>query len=121
MMRSPLLEDCKVYHYEDGRYTSIYDIEKRDSRDLYDIYLSGAAALQRIEVPGATTDRELVVFRDSFGSSVVPLLVQGYGAVTLVDLRYVSSDLLGQFLHFHDQDVLFLYSTLVINASGALK
>lgn len=121
VMESKLLSDCTVYNYENQKTTAVYDMEKLTSRDLYDIYLSGATALLRIDNPNADTDRELVVFRDSFGSSMVPLLVQSYRTVTLVDLRYISSSLLGQYVTFEDQDVLFLYSTLVLNNSTALK
>ena len=64
---------------------------------------------------------ELIVFRDSFGSSLAPLLVQGYARVTLVDIRYLQPELLGQLLDFHGQDVLLLYSTLVLNSAGAIK
>ncbi|MBQ2264154.1 MAG: hypothetical protein II341_02020, partial [Oscillospiraceae bacterium] len=69
----------------------------------------------------AKSQRELVVFRDSFGSSLIPLLVKDYATVTVVDTRYVSPDLLGQYLEFEKQDVLFLYSTLILNNSLALK
>ena len=85
------------------------------------MYLSGTRALLTFENPDASTDQELVVFRDSFGSSLVPLLVQDYAKVTLVDIRYVASDFVGQFVDFHGQDVLFLYSTLVLNSSSTLK
>ena len=120
-LQSPLLTQCSVYNYENGKTTAVYDMDKLTSRDLYDIYLSGSAALLRIDNPNAASDRELVVFRDSFGSSMVPLLVQEYKTVTLVDLRYISSSLLGKYVGFEDQDVLFLYSTLVLNNSTALK
>ena len=33
----------------------------------------------------------------------------------LIDIRYISSKLLGEYIEFNDQDVLFLYSTLVLN------
>lgn len=121
LMESDLLEQCTVYDHETGKAGSVYDMTKLDSRDLYDVYLSGARALLTIENPNAGTDRELIVFRDSFGSSMVPLLLSDYARVTLVDIRYIQPDLLGQFLDFHGQDVLFLYSTLVLNSSGALK
>ncbi len=121
LMESELMSQCSVYDYETGKTGSIYDMTKLDSRDLYDVYLSGAKALLTIENPNAGTDRELIVFRDSFGSSIVPLLLSDYARVTLVDIRYVQTDLLGQFLDFHGQDVLFLYSTLVLNNSAALK
>ena len=115
------LEACTVYNYENGKTTAVYDMEKLESRDLYDIYLSGAAALLRITNPNGDADRELVVFRDSFGSSLIPLLLKDYGTVTVVDTRYVAADLLGQYLQFDNQDVLFLYSTLILNSSNVLK
>ena len=52
---------------------------------------------------------------------MVPLLVRDYSKVTLVDTRYLSSDLLDQFIDFHGQDVLFLYSSLILNSSSAIK
>jgi len=74
-----------------------------------------------IDNPHGKADRELIVFRDSFGSSMVPLLIRDYSKVTLVDTRYISSDLLDQFVDFHGQDVLFLYSSLILNSSSAIK
>ena len=121
LMESELPSQCTVYDYETGKTGSVYDMTKLDSRDLYDVYLSGARALLTIENPNAGTDRELIVFRDSFGSAIVPLLMADYAKVTLVDIRYIQPTLLGQFLDFHGQDVLFLYSTLVLNSSAALK
>lgn len=121
LMESETLAGCSVYNYETGETAAVYDLDKLDSRDLYDVYLSGAAALLTIENPNAGSERELIVFRDSFGSSLVPLLVSDYASVTLVDIRYISSDILGQFIDFHGQDVLFAYSTLVLNNSNTLK
>ena len=121
MMTGSLLDECTVYNHETGKTTSIYDMDKLSSRDLYDIYLSGAAALLTIENPNAASDKELIVFRDSFGSSLIPLLVKDYKTVTVVDIRYVASDFVGSYVDFHGQDVLFLYSTLVLNNSTTLK
>ena len=117
LMESPLLSQCTVYNYTDGKTTQIYDTNKLDSQDQYDIYLSGPQSMLRIENPNATTDRELIVFRDSYGSSLVPLLVQDYAVVTLVDIRtnYILPERLGSFIEFNGQDVLFMYSSLVLN------
>jgi len=121
VMENETLKNCTVYNHETGQTTAVYDRSKLDSNDLYDIYLSGAAALLTIENPNAQTDKELVVFRDSFGSSLIPLLLRDYSTVTVVDIRYIASDLLENFVDFHGQDVLFLYSTLVLNNSNSLK
>lgn len=118
---SDLLDACSVYNYETGKTTAVYDMQKLTSRDLYDVYLSGATALLTIDNPNAATERELVVFRDSFGSSMIPLLVQDYRTVTVVDLRYIASSYLPSLLDFHGQDVLLLYSSLVLNNSASLK
>ena len=62
-----------------------------------------------------------MVFRDSFGSSLIPLLVKDYARITIVDTRYIAPQLLTQYLQFENQDVLFLYSSLILNSSSALK
>ena len=120
-MENSLISACTVFNHETKETTSVYNMDKLESRDLYDVYLSGATPLLTIDNPNAETDRELIVFRDSFGSSLTPLLLKSYKTVTLVDIRYLASDYLGQFVDFHGQDVLFLYSTLVLNNSGTLK
>lgn len=115
------LEECTVYNYENGQTLGIYDLEKAEGEDPYEIFLSGSVSLLKIENPEAGTDRELIVFRDSFGSSLVPLLAEGYQSITLVDIRYIRSKFLVNFIDFTDKDVLFLYSTIVLTNSETLK
>lgn len=113
ILTNDMIENCKTYNYEKKEVGTIYD--KNNSRDKYDIYLSGATPLIYIENPNANTEKELLIFRDSYGSSIAPLLVQNYRKITLIDLRYMSSTLLDNYIEFNNQDVLFLYSTLVLN------
>ena len=99
----------------------VYTLESFGGMDGYDVFCAGPQAVLTIESPLAKTDRELILFRDSFGSSLAPLLLEGYRRVTLVDLRYVASGLLERFVDFHGQDVLFLYSTSLLNSGMLLK
>ena len=63
-----------------------------------------------------------MVFRDSFGSSLIPLLAESYRTIYAVDIRYLSSQMVGRFLSFDgSEDVLFLYSTLVLQNSRTMK
>ena len=121
LLESELLNNCTVYDYETGKTGSVYDLAKLEGKDLYEVFLSGSRSLLTVENPQATTDRELILFRDSFGSAIAPLLVQGYAKITLVDIRYIQPDLLERFVSFADKDVLFLYSTLVLNNSETIK
>lgn len=118
LMESDWLRDCRVYNYEKDSYTPVYDLSRLTGNDLYEVYLSGAQSLLTIENPNATTDRELIIFRDSFGSSLAPLLTRDYAKLTLVDVRYIPVQRLGNYLDFHGQDVLFLYSALVLNSNA---
>ncbi|MGM9652791.1 MAG: DHHW family protein [Eubacteriales bacterium] len=121
-LTSPILDGCTVYNYETDKTGAVYDMDMLSGNDPYNVFLSGAAAILTVENPACENDRELVVFRDSFGSSVTPLLISAYSRVTLIDIRYVQSDFLGEFLDFSGaDDVLFLYSTLVLNNSTMLK
>lgn len=115
------LEKCTVYNYENNQTTGVYDMKKALGNDPYEIFLSGPVSLLRIDNPAAETEKELVVFRDSFGSGLVPLLAEGYKSITLVDIRYMQSDFLANFVDFTDKDVLFLYSTVVLSNSETLK
>jgi len=120
-LESDILEQCTVYNYETNTTLGIYDRSKLTGSDLYEVFLSGSVSLLRIDNPNAQTDRELILFRDSFGSAIAPLLVQGYRSITLVDIRYLSSAMLDRFIDFYGQDVLFLYSTIVLNNSETLR
>jgi hypothetical protein len=120
-LTSDELNGATLFDYETQKTTGLYDLEELWGRDPYDLYLSGAAALQVIDNPAETSGRELVLFRDSFGSSMAPLLVPGYSKITLVDLRYFSSALLEQYVPANGQDVLFLYSPGIMNSTNLLK
>lgn len=110
------IDNCITYNYETKKYGKVYDEEKyKTSSDKYDIYLSGATPIIAIENPNSNNDKELLLFRDSYGSSIAPLLIENYKKITLIDIRYISSSLLEDYIDFDDQDVLFLYSTLVLN------
>ena len=115
LMQSDVIAESTVYDHATGKTVPVYNPAMLTDKDQYNIYLGGPQSLLMVTNPNATTDRELVIFRDSFGSSLAPLLLQSYKTVTLVDIRYIQPEMLGRFLEFNDQDVLFMYSALVLN------
>ena len=116
------IASLRVYDYETGAEIPVYDLTLAAGRDGYEMFLGGTKALLTIENPNAEIDRELVIFRDSFGSSIAPLLAQGYAKVTVVDIRYMAPALAGRFVDLSQaDDVLFLYSTGVLNHSETIQ
>ena len=100
---------------------AVYDMNKANGKDTYEFFLSGNQPLVKINNPKNTDGKKLVVFRDSFASSLAPLLAQAYSEITLIDLRYMNSQLLDKYVDFSDSQVLFLYSSNVLNNSTSMK
>ena len=109
-----------VYNLETNETVSVYNLDKLNGMDHYDIYLSGATPFLTITNPMGEEGKKLVVFRDSFGSSLTPLLMSGYSEITVVDTRYIYPRALSM-IDFTNQDVLFIYSTLVVEQSAVLR
>ncbi len=114
-------QNAKVTDYQNQREIFVYDISKAKGRDFYEAYLGGPLSLVTIENENATTDKELIMFRDSYGSSLAPLFIEGYKKITLIDIRYMHPNMIENFVEFNNQDVLFIYSTSVLNNSETLK
>ena len=115
------VNDINVYNYETNGYEKVYDLIKLNSLDKYNVYLSGSVSLLKIESMNTDSAKDLIVFRDSYGSSLIPLMMNGYKSITVVDTRYISSSMLSNYIDFNNKDILFLYSTLLINDSFTLK
>lgn len=118
---NPTIAHMQAYDYENDCSIPVYNKEKVSEKDPYEMFLSGSLSLVTLENPIAKTERELILFRDSFGSSIAPLLAMDYRKVTLVDIRYLPVSRLDRYLTFENSDVLFLYSTSVLNHSESLK
>ncbi len=102
----------------------VYNFDKLNSNDMYDFFLSGAVGdITVIENPNCDNGKNLIIFRDSFGSSLAPLLAQGYKKTTVIDLRGVSSMMFSNsaFVNFKDADVLFIYSPVLLEAVRPFK
>ena len=117
-----VLDACTGYDYETDAQEPLYDLSAVETDTPYDLYLQGSRSLLRIDSPLSASDKTLVVFRDSFGSSLIPLLAESYRTIYAVDIRYLSSQMVGRFLSFDgSEDVLFLYSTMVLQNSRTMK
>lgn len=115
------IDNAKVTYLENNNLTKVYNLDKLDSLDSYEVYLDGASSFIEIENDNSLTDKELVIFRDSFGSSITPLLIPYYKKITVIDNRYISSNIFSNYIEFTNQDIIFLNSTLIVNKSNTLK
>ncbi len=118
------IDNAIVTYYDTGmpKVGTMYNLQKANGKDPYEMFLSGTMPLVTLENASGNFKNHLILFRDSFGSSIAPLFLKNYDKVTVIDTRYVKSDFLGQFIEFDkNADVLFLYSSTLLNNSLAIQ
>ncbi|MBQ7324571.1 MAG: hypothetical protein IJW98_02390, partial [Clostridia bacterium] len=113
-------EQLQLKVLDSGKSGGVYDSEAFAGDDPYDLYLGGEAAILHIVNPAVENGRKLILFRDSFGRSIAPLLAEGYSEIVLIDLRWIRPAFLSHFADLiaadGNTDVLFLYSAQVLNS-----
>ncbi len=98
-------------------YNSIYFDSFLQVKDQYSYFLGQVQPYAVIQT-ASQTGRKLVVFKDSYAHSLLPLLLDDYSEICIVDLRYTNQTMqeLDDILHFAGYDAaLFLYSTDVFS------
>lgn len=115
------IDSAVVTNTENADFHGVYNIDKLSGSSPYDMFLSGPEPIVTISNEKASSDKELVLFRDSFACSLAPLLIENYKTITLVDIRYIFSQMLGDYVSFDGKDVLFLYNEQIVNFSEMLR
>ncbi|MDR0916912.1 MAG: hypothetical protein LBN02_06960 [Oscillospiraceae bacterium] len=105
---------------------AVYDLgaDGFGSVDPYNLFLRGPQSLIVLTNTETDSARHLYIFRDSFSSSLAPLIAEtgAYKTVTLIDLRYIDWRLLEQMVTFEpNSDALFLYGAQVLNDASIQK
>ena len=120
-LRNEMTDKATTYNYETQTEAPVYNMDKLESLDRYDIFLSGPCSLMDINNPEGKKGKQLIVIRDSYGSSITPLLMSDYEKVVLIDTRYIAPELIGNYVDFENSDVLIMYSTMLVNSSSTIR
>lgn len=127
-LTNDIIDKCTVYSYLTQETTGFYyhdifeNTEKYPTKVDYDFFMNGRCGVQRIDNPNATNDKTLVVFRDSYGANLLPLMAEGYKTIYSVDMRDTLSISLGTYgIDFENADVLFIHSTTVLVGEEGFK
>ena len=124
------IDATKLYNYGDKLLeVPMYNLDLFDGEDGYNVFLSGAAGnpVMRLVNNKCANNKTLIVFRDSYGSSILPLLSEAYRTIYVIDIRSIDYNIVSGWngLYevipqrvFETADVLFLYSTLDFNSNA---
>ena len=89
-VHNDVIDQARVAYLDKPDSVSVYDKNDLSHLDPYDVFLSGPSSFLRISNDRSTSEDTLVMIRDSFGSSLAPVLIPYYKTIYLVDLRYIS-------------------------------
>ena len=105
--------DQLTVYYEDTKETtdSLYNLDYTRQKDKYSLFLNNLHPLIEITNETASTDRELVVVKDSYANSMVPFLTRHFKKIYVFDTRYYKWGPSG-FVREHPgvTDILILYN-----------
>ncbi|MBE5761858.1 MAG: hypothetical protein E7334_07670 [Clostridiales bacterium] len=82
---------CVKVRFSDaeGEWDSLFFTEKyADMMDKYPVFLDGNHPVTYVENLEAEEERTLIMIKDSYAMSLVPMLIGHYSDIVLVDLRY---------------------------------
>lgn len=120
-MTNQYIDGAIVTNIMGDSFNKVYNTDKLNSSSQYDLFLSGPSPLCTIKNEMADTDKRLVIFNDSYSLSLAPLLIENYSEIVLIDLRYVASVLIENYVKIDNADILFLYNEQVVNNGEMLK
>ena len=91
------------------REISLYDMEKLKEKDQYAVYLGGNDPCVTIDNLFGSKGGTLLVIKDSFANSIVPLLAMEYSKIVMIDLRYETRSIHSLLDTYRPNDILVLY------------
>ncbi len=120
-MTNSHIEGATVTNIMGDSFNKVYNTDKLNSNSQYDLFLSGPSPVSIIKNEMADSEKRLIIFNDSYSLTLAPLLIENYSEIVLVDLRYVASPLIENYVNIGNADLLFLYNEQVVNNGEMLK
>ncbi|MEG1771704.1 MAG: DHHW family protein [Clostridia bacterium] len=103
------------YNYGKEVTSSVYDLNKLNTKDKYQLFLGGNPPEVKIKTDNAD-GKNLLVFKDSFANSFIPFLIGDYKNICVIDLRYFNQDVNAYILENDIDEIMFLYN--IVNFSS---
>ncbi len=108
----------------DSTYSSLYFREFLDVKDKYSTFLG--QNVPRIDIDSEISQENdkgsLLIIKDSYAHSLIPFLTKNYSHITVLDLRYINSDLSNIGVSLKDyENVLFMYNVITFSQDTNVK
>lgn len=100
----------RVTYVNEGKTcNTVFDESKLDEKSKYEVFFGGNFAQINIEA-NPLSDRVLVIVKDSYANSLIPLLIPHFKKIIIVDPRYYNDNLQTTIDQEEVTDILWLYN-----------
>lgn len=97
------------YNFDKTISTSVYDFDKLNTKDKYQIFLGGNYPELKISTSNKN-GKNLLIIKDSYANSFIPFLLKDYDNICVVDMRYFKSNLEEYMNKSKISEILILYN-----------
>ena len=101
------------------KYESLYVREFLDQKDKYSSFTGSNVPVVTIETD-VDNDKSLLIIKDSYAHSLVPFLSNHYSKITMVDMRYINTDISRLVKLDEYQQVMFMYNVITFSEDNNL-
>lgn len=100
----------RVTYVDEGKTcNTVFDQTKLLEKSKYDVFFGGNFSQIIIET-NSQSDRVLMVVKDSYANSLIPLLIPHFKTIVVVDPRYYNDNVQGIIEREEVTDILWLYN-----------
>ena len=100
-------------------YDSLYVRDFLEVKDKYSSFTGSNVPVVTIETD-VDNDKSLLIIKDSYAHSLVPFLSKHYSKITMIDMRYINTDISRVVNLDEYQQVMFIYNVITFAEDGNL-
>ena len=93
----------------------MYEEKYLNEKDKYSYFLDNNHALITITNKSLNNNNELLVIKDSYANSFIPLIAKHYEKIHVIDPRYYRLSISSYIRENNISNVLFLYNVLTLD------
>ncbi|MGN1418901.1 MAG: DHHW family protein [Acutalibacteraceae bacterium] len=108
-------------HYESSgeKTASLFQREKLEQKNQYEVFLGGNFD-KVIVSTNAETDRQLLIFKDSYANCMISMLTPYFSKIVIIDPRYYSGNLSSVLEEYSFTHAVFIYNLNTFLADTSL-
>lgn len=97
------------YNFNKKIDSSVYDFNKLNTKDKYQVFLGGNHAELQINTSNKN-GKNLLIIKDSYANSFIPFLLNDYENICVIDMRYFKNNLKEYMNENKISEILILYN-----------